>query len=299
VDVDVRLLRYLLAVEAERSFTAAAAALGVSQPALSQGVRRLEEAVGSRLVVRGARGVPRDGSALTPAGASLCADARAITEHLDRALARARRLAADAERTRLTVGIGTSTPRRVSTGLLQALHEQPDLEVVFRHVPWGQEREHLRDGRVDLVFLHVPDAAAVPPAAAVVALVERVAVFCADHPLAGRASVSVEDLAEEPILDAGSDRATWLVEPRPGARTPPVVGPAVHTVEEMLALVAAGRGMAITSSAVAEGHRTPDLAFVPLTGLPPLALVLLASEEDTRSAVAAVLDALPAPRCPA
>jgi DNA-binding transcriptional LysR family regulator len=290
-ELDVRSLRYLLAVSRERSFTGAAVSLQVSQPALSQAIARTEQLVGGRLVLRDARGVAREGSALTPAGQALVADATRITELLDRALVRARRIAEEGERERLAVGIGTSTPRWVSTRLVQASQESPDLDVVLRHVPWGQEVASLADGRVDVVFLNAgPDEVLDARVRAVhVADTQRVAVFAAGHRLAGETSIDIADLDDEPIVDAGYDREVWLVEPRPSGAVPRVVGPPAQNVEEMLALVASGRAMAITAEVVAAGHRSDDIAFVPLRGLDPLRLVLLALADDERPAVADLL----------
>ena len=287
----MRSLRYLLAVSRERSFTGAAASLQVSQPALSQAIARTEQLVGGRLVLRDARGVAREGSALTPAGQALVADATRITELLDRALVRARRIAEEGERERLAVGIGTSTPRWVSTRLVQASQESPDLDVVLRHVPWGQEVAGLADGRVDVVFLNAgPDEVLDARVRAVhVADTQRVAVFAAGHRLAGETSIDIADLDDEPIVDAGYDREVWLVEPRPSGAIPRVVGPPAQNVEEMLALVASGRAMAITAEVVAAAHRSDDIAFVPLRGLDPLRLVLLALVDDERPAVADLL----------
>ena len=292
-ELDVRSLRYLLAVARERGFTAAAVSLQVSQPALSQAIARLEQLVGGRLVVRDARGVAREGPALTPAGQALAADAARVVEQLDRALVRARRLATEVGRQRVTVGIGTSTPRWVSTRLVKASQDSPDLDVVLRHVPWGRELASLGDGTVDVVFRHAARGEELDPRLRVaeVADAPRVAVFAAHHPLAGRASIGIGELDDEPILDAGSDRETWLVQPRPSGALPVVVGPPAQTVEEMLAVVASGRAMAITSEAVAAAHQSADLAFVPLADLEPLRLLLLALADDERPAVADLLAA--------
>ncbi|WP_432511323.1 LysR family transcriptional regulator [Kineococcus sp. SYSU DK001] len=290
-ELDARSLRYLLAVARERSFTAAAASLQVSQPALSQAIARVENLVGGRLVVRDARGVAREGSPLTPAGQALLADAHRITELLDRALVRARRLAEAGERERLTVGIGTSTPRWVSTRLVEAAQESPELDVVLRHVPWGREVTDLAAGLVDVAFVQLPPGRDPDPRvrAVTVAEVDRVAVFARAHALAGEPSLSIADLDDEPIVDAGSDRDVWLVDPRPSGAAPVVVGPPATTVEEMLAVVATGRAMAITSAAVASAHRSDDIAFVRLRGLEPLRLLLVALADDERPAVADLL----------
>ncbi|MEW9265874.1 LysR family transcriptional regulator [Kineococcus endophyticus] len=290
-ELDARSLRYLMAVARERSFTTAAASLQVSQPALSQAIARMEALVGGRLVVRDARGVAREGSALTPSGQALLADAAHVTEVLDRALARARRIAEAGERERLTVGIGTSTPRWVSTRLVEAAQESPQLDVVLRHVPWGREVHDLSDGSVDVVFLHLAPGQDPDPRlrTAHVSDVDRVAVFARGHRLTGVEALSIADLDDEPIVDAGSDRDVWLVDPRPSGASPVVVGPPATTVEEMLAVVATGRAMAITSATVAAAHRSDDIVFVPLHDLPPLALHLVALADDRRPVVADLL----------
>lgn len=290
-ELDARSLRYLLAVARERSFTAAAASLQVSQPALSQAIARMETLVGGRLVVRDARGVAREGSALTPAGEALVADAGRVTELLDRALVRARRIAEEGERERVAVGIGTSTPRWVSTRLVQASQESPELDVVLRHVPWGQEVASLIDGKVDVVFQNLAPGENLDPRVrgVHVADTERVAVFTADHRLATAGVIDIAELDDEPIVDAASDREVWLVDPRPSGAVPRTVGPPAETVEEMLAVVASGRAMAITAEAVGAAHRSDDLAYVRLTGLEPLRLVLVALAEDQRPAVADLL----------
>lgn len=290
-ELDARSLRYLLAVARERSFTGAAASLQVSQPALSQAIARMETLVGGRLVVRDARGVAREGPALTPAGQALVADGTRITELLDRALVRARRIAEEGERERLAVGIGTSTPRWVSTRLVQASQESPELDVVLRHVPWGQEVAHLSDGKVDVVFKNLAPGEEPDPRVRFthVADTERVAVFATGHPLATAPSLAIADLDDVPIVDAASDRDVWLVDPRPSGAVPLTVGPPASTVEEMLAVVASGQAMAITAETVAAAHRSDDIAYVRLTGLAPLRLVLLALADDERPAVGDLL----------
>jgi DNA-binding transcriptional LysR family regulator len=121
----------------------------------------------------------------------------------------------------------------------------------------------------------------------------RVALFPATHPLASRVSVSLEELAEEPILDPGYGddplmfREYWL-----GGTRGPVVGPPVRTVEEMCAFVAAGMGMAITSGTIAAQYGRPDLAFVPIEGLAPVEVGLVRLREDERPPLVAVFNEL-------
>src|SRR5947209_2313484 len=87
--LELRHLRYFLAVAEERSFSHAAERLHMAQPPLSVAIRQLEQEVGAELFERGSRGVT-----LTPAGRALLDGTRGTLEGLDRALATARRAAA-------------------------------------------------------------------------------------------------------------------------------------------------------------------------------------------------------------
>jgi molybdate transport repressor ModE-like protein len=290
-DIDLRLLRYFIGVADERSFTAAALELGISQPALSQAVRRLEALAGGPLIRRDNRGPAGGRFALTTAGAALYDDARDLLQRAEGAFARAVRAATDPSRIRVNVGFGSSAPREVTGRVVRVGQDLAEVEVVLEHVPWGEERERLLRGTVDVLVVQMPRADSVPEwEVAVLGERPRIAVFAADHPLAGRAAVELAELGAEPIVDAGSDRDFWLALPRPGGAEPPVVGPPARNVEEMLALVSAGRGMAITSAAVADNNGNAGLAFVPISDLAPVTLVLAWQRGDHRAAVAEVIE---------
>jgi DNA-binding transcriptional LysR family regulator len=283
IDLDLKLLRYFVAVVDNRGFSAAADSLHVSQPALSQNIRRLEELVGARLINRDTRGITRGESTLTAAGDSLYADSIELLERTARAISHARQFAGGRSHVRLSIGFGTSTPRELTDAALRAGSALDDIAVILEHVPWGEEREHLMTGEVDLVFLQVPHDWTSPDYE-FEPVVERgrVAVFPIGHRLAGRPAITLADLRGEPIIDAASDREFWLVIPRPGYPTPPIVRPAARTVEEMLASVSAGRGMAITSTTVAENNGSSALAFVPIDDLEPVQFVIAKARDDSR-----------------
>ena len=288
-DVELRLLRYFVAVAEGGSFTAAATAVHISQPALSQAVRRLEREIGTHLIDRGTSG-SRRGVALTDAGKALLPAARDVLARAERAVMAARQAGG---RTRLRVGFGTSTPRELTRAALGAAEHLGRVDVSLEYVPWGKELSALLDGDVDVVFLQGPSRYSHPQATATpVAPVRRVAVFHATHPLATRREIVMADLADEPIIDAATDRAYWIVDPRPDDSTPNVVGPAARTVDEMLAFVSHGRGMAITSSAVAATNGSQDLVFIPISDLQPAVLYLLTRADDERPWVAAARDVI-------
>jgi DNA-binding transcriptional LysR family regulator len=263
--LDLRLLRTLVVVAETGSFTAAAAFLGQSQPAVSQQVRRLESAVGVPLLLRLSQGVT-----LAPAGEALVSTGRPILEAAGRALDAARRRAAGSEP--LRVGFVPGIPQLV-LGLLLGERGTPGESPVSLHrIEWAEEIDELRAGRCDMALVQLPvplDQMGYEP----LLLLPRVAAFSSSHPLGGRSSVSIAELADEPILDAASNRAFWLADPRPDGRPAQIVGPPASTAEEMLASVAAGRGMALTSWGVAESHSRRDVRFVPVTDIEPVVLI--------------------------
>jgi DNA-binding transcriptional LysR family regulator len=235
------------------------------------------------LIERGTKGSPR-GVGPTRAGEVFLTAAGDLLSRAEQAVAAARQVHA---RTPLHVGFGTSTPRHLVRAVLDAADDAGQA-VSLEHVPWGSEVAWLLDGRVDLVFLQAP-ADYTHPELCLDPLqrLRRLAVFHAGHRLAARSEITMADLADEPIIDAASDRAYWLVDPRPDGSAPAVVGPAARTVEEMLAFVSAGRGMAITSHSVAETSRSEELAFVPIRDLESATVHLATRLGDRRGEVAA------------
>ena len=102
----------------------------------------------------------------------------------------------------------------------------------------------------------------------------------------------MDELSDEPIVDAATDRDYWIVNPRPDRRPPTTVGPPSRTVDEMLTMVSAGRGMAITSSSVAENNGSSQLSFVPISDLEAATVLLARNSRDRRPAVAALFRAI-------
>jgi DNA-binding transcriptional LysR family regulator len=278
VELDLRLLRYFVAVADVGSFSGAAQVVHVSQPALSQGIRRLEAAVGTRLIERGRRG--SKGVALTAAGRVLYPEATDLLARSERAVLRTR---SSVERVRVRLGFGTNTPRALTGRALEVAQGFPHIDLTLQHVVWGEEQGTLLRGAVDLLYIQLPEGFSHPELdLATLLTVRRVAVFPRHHRLATRPVITMSDLRDEPILDAATDRNFWLVDPRPGYPLPRVVGPAATTVEEMLAFVSAGLAMAITSESVADKHGDRELVFIPIGDLEPAVIALARLRSDTR-----------------
>lgn len=289
VDFDLRLFRYFVTLVDQRSFTDAAAALHVTQSALSQGIQRLETVVGARLIERAPKGSTR-GLTLSAAGETLYPAARDVLLHAERALKMAQQSAGQVN---IGVGYGTNTPRDLTRAAVEAAGELGHVDVALVYLPWGEEVSRLLRGDVDLLFLQVPEGF-VDPRLDSVALrsLRRVAVFRIGHRLAGLAEITMADLSQEPIVDAASDRDYWIVNPRPDRRPPIAIGPPARTVDEMLTMVSAGRGMAITSSSVAENNGNSELSFVPIADLDAATVLLARNARDRRPAVAALFRAI-------
>jgi DNA-binding transcriptional LysR family regulator len=284
-DLDLRQIRHFLVVAEKRSFTEASLSLHISQPALSQSIRRLESTLGVPLLVRGPRGSTR-AITLSAGGEALFAAASDLLTQADAAVkaVRSQTTAID-----LRVGFSTSTPREMTSAAVEAANQSENVNLSLSYLTWGTELDALRTGAVDILFLQ-GRGRALPPDAEwhVVARVQRVAVFPAAHPLAVASSVHIDDLDDIPIVDAHSDRDFWIVNPRPSHREPQVVGPPARTIEEMLAAVAAGRGMAITTASIASRSGSSDLAFVPLAGVDSATIYLGRRRSDRRLQVAAL-----------
>ncbi len=174
--------------------------------------------------------------------------------------------------------------------LVEAAQESPQLDVVLRHVPWGREVHDLSDGSVDVVFLHFAPGQDPDPLlrTARVSDVDRVAVFARGHRLAGagrcRSPTSTTNPSSTPAATATSGSST----PAPRGRPRWWWDRPATTVEEMLAVVATGRAMAITSETVAAAHRSDDIASSRCTTC-HRALHLVALAGDQRPVVADLL----------
>ena len=150
-DAHLRDLRYFLAVADELSFTRAAEALFVSQPALSKQVRGLEARLGTELFARGHRSI-----ALTDAGRALLPRAERIVAEWDGAVAELRAVT-DTARHTVVVGFHTRIGRGLVPAISAALEERlPGWRLQFRQVPWGDPSVGLNDGTVDVAVGWLP-----------------------------------------------------------------------------------------------------------------------------------------------
>jgi DNA-binding transcriptional LysR family regulator len=278
VDLDLRLVGYFVVVAEHRHFGRAAAALRVAQPSLSRQIRRLEQQLGARLLDR----TPQ-GTRLTEAGEVFLPRARALLRSAAQAAAHAR---AAAQPSRIVIGYTTGLI--VTPAVRELRREHPDAEVQALHLGWEQVRNALLDHRVDAVVTRLPFAT---DQLHVTILYDepRVLAVAVDHRLAGRESVTIDDIADEPMPRVRhSDpawSAFWRIDPRPDGRRAPD-GPFIDAIEDKFELIASGQAVALTAGFHGNNLR-PDITTVPLEGVEPSHVVLATRAGDRSRLVAA------------
>jgi DNA-binding transcriptional LysR family regulator len=260
VTPELRQLRYFVAVADETSFTRAAAGLHIAQQSLSQQITVLERSLGARLFDRDARG-----TRLTAVGQLFLPEARAVLARADEAVATLGR-AVRGEIGTVRLAFLTTTANYLLPPIVRVIRERfPDLEVTTAEAAIAELVDGLRQRRFDLAFTRPP---LVTGLASRTLLTEEVcAVLPADHPLAGRASLKLADLAGEPwVLTPRTSWEPWHhsydADFAAAGFTPRVVQRAA-TVQGLLGLVAAGVGVTrLTRSS--HSLRRSGVAFVPL-----------------------------------
>jgi DNA-binding transcriptional LysR family regulator len=277
-------LECFLLLAQELHFGRTAERMRLSRARVSQLVQRLERRVGAPLFTRTSRRV-----ALTAIGRQLRADLephhRAIEAALERAAATARGID-----TRLFVGFGHPLTGEIVLKAAEALRvTRPGLAVEICEVPLADPYGLLRKGEFDVQVNELPVREGDLGLSPVLFTEDRVLAVAAGHPLAARSAVSLEDLADVPLLTIDGDVPGYWREHHAPARTPsgrPIArGPAVTNMQEALMLVAGGRGALPVPAHTATYHARPGVAYVPLTDVAPAAYALLWRAADVTPAV--------------
>lgn len=263
--MELRTLRYFVAVAEELHFGRAAARLQMTQPPLSRAIQRLETDLGCALLRRSPSGV-----ALTPAGALLYEEARALLAQAERARAR---VVAAAGATTVTLGTLADSVEQTGAALAAAFRDRhPGVRVAVREADFADPTAGLRAGLVDVALTRAPFASD-GIATHVLGSDPVGVVLRADDPLAGRDQVCLADVADRPWFrfPDGTDpvwQAFWAATSEPERRRP---GPVVRTVHECLQSVLWSGSVGLAPL----GHALPaGLTVVPLTDAPPSRLVI-------------------------
>ncbi len=267
MDVDLRRLRYLVALAAERNYGRAAATLGIAQPSLSQAIARLEAEVGVRLVDRDVRPV-----ALTAAGDALVRGTAPALARIDAAVSDARAAAGAGRPFRLGLPRREYARHPVVARLVAGIRARlPGSRVELLPVLTGQAVEALTGGTLDAAVVYSPvtgegiDVVPLFPDSPVV-------IMPPGHRLAARAGITLAELEGETLV-------TWSADVLPGlfetvatacrrAGFEPRVAEAPEEPGALGGMVADGVGVAIVSRVWAEAwsgprpEATPAPAFV-------------------------------------
>jgi DNA-binding transcriptional LysR family regulator len=263
--MELRHLRYFVAVAEELHFRRAAERLYVAQPAVSEQIRKLEQELGVRLFDRTQRRV-----ALTIAGGALLEEARHVLRHAEVAQQAARN-AGDRATMRLRIGyLPDSLPISVPRALRHLAVSTPSVQVDLETGPALRLIEELRARRLDAVVAALP---APVSGLQITPLGEQHAAVAlpAAHPHANDSAVALEQLAPERLVMLPREvnpafHNAVVAMSRSAGLSPTFVTVSEPRVEHVLLAVAAGAGIALLPDSVIERYAIPGVHFVSLEG---------------------------------
>jgi LysR family transcriptional activator of glutamate synthase operon len=261
--MELRQLRYFIALAEEGSFTRAAQSANVAQPALSRQIQKLENELGLPLVDRTPRRV-----AITPAGEEVAATARRVLGELQ-ALRESLQQTTDLLQGSVTIGV-TQTPGPIDVPRLLAAfnHRYAGVELILREGLSVNLADDLREDRLDLALISAIGTKDRRQLELQRCRVERLAALLpADHRLAARRSVSIADLRDERFVSFSRGATIRQAVERAAARAGFVPRASLETndVDRIAALVAEGLGVAVLPVSDARRHR-PGAVAVALRG---------------------------------
>ena len=295
MSIDLKQLRYFLAVAEEKSFSRAAERLHISQPPLSQQIMKLEGELGVRLFARTTRSFE-----LTVAGRALMGEAADLLGRMRMTIDTIRQIDRG-EVGRLRVGIVGSAMWGPVPSLLEQFHTR------FPRVSWTlhesgptTQYEALRAKQIDVGFWREPkmDEADLRQdnLRQDLCFRENVCVAIHDqHPLARHASIELMDIAREPMLSMMLDKSAfprYLVQCCVNAGFQPTIFQEATEPQTLLAMVGAGLGVTLlpeTTSRIG----WPGVVFLPIRSNPPSAnLYITYTTQDDAPVVRAFLNIL-------
>ena len=279
--MDLRQLRYFVAVAEERSFTTAARRLNLSQPPLSQQIQALEASLGTRLFYRTSRRVE-----LTPAGAALMARSWAILQQIKSAEEEVRSVGAGLVGT-LDIGATGSVLRGRLADLLAAYRrEAPSVRMTVHEQAPSLQIAALLEGTTNISLNR-----SIPTEHGLLSELawkeEVVVAMPGNHPLARRKRIALSDLATEDhiVLDPDtSPFARYLQQCCIDAGFLPRASQQVVDAQSVPSLIAAGFGVSLVPQSIAR-FTTDDIAFRPIRPSAPSADVYLVYRKDETSMV--------------
>ncbi|WP_439406540.1 LysR family transcriptional regulator [Bradyrhizobium sp. DASA03076] len=263
--MDIRHLRYFVAVAEGLSFAKAARDLHMSQPPLSKRIADMEKELGVRLFDRSSKHV-----SLTAAGQALLPQARAAVEAFDSAM-RVARATSPSKSRRLRISLPPDTSRSVLLDVVNQLRRE-DVEVHMTEATTAEQQQLLGAGEVDVAVLRHPfDARGLRIS---LSLGQTLGVVMhTDHPLAKREKLELPDLRPYPLVMFHRHLAPGVYDDilelcRAGGYDPPTV---LHGVRTTAALLTSEQALTFTTERLLKrrGHAgSGELTWKPLGGSP-------------------------------
>jgi DNA-binding transcriptional LysR family regulator len=277
--MELRLLRYFVAVAEELHFSRAAARLNMAQPPLSQQIRRLEQELGLPLLVRTKRHVE-----LTEPGRQFLVSAREILAQTDRAVTQVQSMGRG-EAGRITIAMISSVAfEDTLPRVLRAYRARyPAVSITLQEMNGDEQLAALREDRIQIGFLRPP---ILESGLAMTAFYREplVAVLPAEHPLAARKRIPLKALANDPFIVVPRSQALGGLDLVFGACLragfTPRVAQEARELQSVIGFVAAGFGVSLLPATARKLMHT-GVAFVSLA--PPAEFVEIAAMYKARN----------------
>lgn len=280
--VELRHLRYFVAVAHERHFARAAERLGIAAPTLTVQIQDLERSLQAKLLDR-----HRGGATLTYAGEVFLAEASDTLARFDRAVLTGRR-AGRGEIGGIEIGyVGSAVFSGVLQRVLHAFRAQwPDVTVKVRDLPMAGLAERVEDGTLDMGFVRMPVSLAPALRAHTVARDRFCVALPSHHRLAGEslAPLSPRLLSGERFVVPEQPTGTYEVGRR-GGFVPDIVAE-LGSLVAVLTQVSLGTGVAVVPDVLHGVIRLPEVVLKPIAGAPIASEVAMIHRADERSPAA-------------
>ena len=282
--MELRLLRYFIAVAEELHLGRAAERLGIEQSPVSRAMRDLERQLGLQLFDRRARQMR-----LTGAGQVLLGECRRVLATVDQAIKATRGAAQGYQGTlRIAICDGLAQPR-IATLLARSREEEPELEIRVFDLPFSQQLKGLHNDLLDIGFA-LSNAVNEGLIAEAIWSDPLSVIIPARHPLLAYGPVKLDDALKFPVVlchpeaDSGCHHQIQAV--LEGAAVATKVVDHVTSLGVMLTLVGAGYGIGFAVGPQVQTLQRPDIAIRPLAGVPPtLSTYLLRRQGEPSDAV--------------
>ena len=283
--MELRHVRYFLAVAAEQNFTRAAKKVGIGQPPLSQQIRALEDELGVLLFHRLSHGAE-----LTSAGQAFLPEAQTMMRQAERAKKMAE-LGAKGQVGQLRVGFTSSAVfRPIVPHIIRDFHQKhPEVELLLTENDTSDLLKLLLEDQLDSSFIR---PGAQNPGGFDVHRFEdesSMAALPLGHPLAKRRTVRLSALSHEPFVifprKAGPSLFDGIIESCRRCGFDPFIAQEAPQISSAPNLVSAGLGVSLLPLSIAAQIRVNGVVYLPIVGESPAFGLALAIRENEKSVV--------------